>query len=203
MLATFGVGSAHAEPADNSLLVYAVKILQGAEQYTAGDGVYLGSGLVISASHVAGPNRPGVRIAGSNVPAKMIKRGEFPQLDLTLLSIDEEKLPISLRLRRMPLCQRPPWVGQPVINAIPEGTSRSHVISPLLVPPFYRSKFWSVISDVETSGKSGSGVFDAQRNCLLGILSAKITNNNPKKDIGTYFVPASTISAFIPEQYRF
>jgi len=55
-------------------------------------------------------------------------------VDLTLLSIDEQKLPIYLQMRRMPLWEKNPWPGEPVIVAIPEGTARSHIISPLTLP---------------------------------------------------------------------
>jgi hypothetical protein len=95
-------------------------------------------------------------------------------VDLTLLSIDEQKLPVSLRMRRMTLCENPPWVGQPVIVAIPEGTARSHIASPMLVPRNLRAKFSTVIADVASTGNSGSGVFAAGQKCLLGIMSRKI-----------------------------
>jgi hypothetical protein len=205
------LGSAHADPTDDSLRVYAVNIVRNPAQSWPGYGVYLGKGLVITAAHVVGSaahTKPSVRIAGLNLPANAVKEGTFEQVDLTLLSIDEEKLPISLRMRRMPLCQRPPWVGEPVIIAIPESTARSHIMSPLLLPPIYRTKFATVISDVATTGNSGSGVFDAGRKCLLGIMSARIFNrpmgaNAKEKDIAKFFVPASTIAAFIPTEDRF
>ena len=95
-------------------------------------------------------------------------------MDLTLLSIDEQKLPIYLQMRRMPLCENRPWPGEPVIVAIPEGTARSHIMSPALLPSDVRKRFSTVISDVATTGNSGSGVFDAGQKCLLGIMSRKI-----------------------------
>jgi hypothetical protein len=123
--------------------------------------------------------------------------------DLTLLSVDEEKLPVSLRLRRLPLCERPPWPGEPVIVVIPEGTARSHIMSPQLLPANMQTKFSTVISDVATTGNSGSGVFDAGRKCLLGIMSRKIfmgRAGSEEKDIAKYFVPASDIASFIPAE---
>jgi len=63
-----------------------------------------------------------------------------------------------------------------------------------------------VISDVATTGNSGSGVFDAGQKCLLGIMSRKIFTRadaeSEPKDIAKYFVPASTIGKFIPAEYR-
>jgi hypothetical protein len=65
-----------------------------------------------------------VRIARMDLPANAIKEGNFERVDLTLLSFNEEKLPISLQMRRMP-----------VIVAVPEGTARSRIMSPQFLPP--------------------------------------------------------------------
>jgi hypothetical protein len=126
---------------------------------------------------------------------------------LTLLSIDEQKLPIYLQMRRMPLCEKNPWPGEPVIVAIPEGTASSHVISPLALPFKIPRKFSTLISDVASTGNSGSGVFDAGNKCLLGIMSRKLfvkqkgkDAEGQEKDIAKYFVPASIIRTFIPTE---
>jgi hypothetical protein len=111
------------------------------------------------------------------------------------------------RVQDRTLCENAPWVGEPVIVAIPEGISRSRVMSPWLLPPAYRTRFSTVISDVATTGNSGSGVFDAGQKCLLGIMSRKVFTRadaeSEPKDIAKYFVPASTIGKFIPAEYRF
>jgi hypothetical protein len=202
-------GDADAESTDDSLRLYAVDIWQDPPQsWGPGRGVYLGKGLIITAAHVVGSaahTKPSVRIAGLDLPATAIREG--PHVDLTLLSIDEQKLPIYLQMRRMPLCEKAPW---PVIVAVPEGTARSHVMSPQLLFYNMRRRLPTVISDVASTGNSGSGVFDAGNKCLLGIMSRKIyipaNSEDPEskeKDIAKYFVPASTIRAFIPTEYRF
>jgi Trypsin-like peptidase domain len=208
------LGFAHAQPTDDSLCLYAVDIWQDPPQsWGPGRGVYLGKGLVITAAHVVTPvarTKPSVRIAGMDLPATAIREGNFERVDLTLLSIDEQKLPIYLQMRRMPLCDNKPWPGQPVIVAIPESTARSHIMLPSLLPAQYQKRFSTVIRDVATTGNSGSGVFDAGQKCLLGIISLKIyqtpSNEAPEsehRDIAKYFVPASIIRAFIPPEYRF
>jgi hypothetical protein len=207
------LGFAHAQPTDDSLRIYAVDILHDPPQPWTGYGIYLGRGLVITAAHVVGSAshaNPIVRIAGMDLPAKAIKEGSVDRVDLTLLSIDDQKLPIYLQMRRMPLCEKPPWAGEPVIVAVPEGTARSRIMSPQWLPTDVRTKFPTVISDVATTGNSGSGVFDAGHKCLLGIMSKKISvhtisadKESEQKDIAKYFVPASTIRAFIPTDYRF
>ena len=104
----------------------------------------------------------------------------------------------------------PSWPGEPVVVAIPESTARSRILSAQLLPLDVRTKFPTVIRDVATTGNSGSGVFDAGAKCLLGIISKKLfvrrktsDAESEEKDIAKYFVPASTIRAFIPTEYRF
>jgi hypothetical protein len=200
-----------AENADNSLLVYAVNIHQTPMQtWGPGYGIYLGKGLFITAAHVAGRTwftRPKVAIAGTEYPTKVVKAGDFETIDLTLLSVDETRLPSRLALRRNPLCAQPPWPGEPVITVVPEGTARSRIMSPQRLPLSAR-KFDTVISDVAQTGNSGSGVFDAEKKCLLGIMSRKISDYRTDRstgkrelyDIAKYFVPASVIGQFIPAE---
>ena len=202
------LGFAHAQPTDDSLRIYAVNVIQDPPQSWTGYGIYLGKGLVITAAHVVGSaarTKPNVRIAGMDLPARAIREGNFERVDLTLLSVDEQKLPVYLQMRRMPLCDNNPWPGEPVIVAIPEDTARSHIMLPALLAPNVRERFSTVIRDVATTFNSGSGVFDAGQRCLLGIISRKIyvpANSagagSEDRDIAKYFVPASTIRAFIP-----
>jgi hypothetical protein len=190
---------------DDSLLAYSVGVNGGA-------GIYLGKGLVLSVAHVVGGgilNKPKVIIAGQTLVATVVKESPFEQLDLALLEINEEHLPVSLRLRRIPLCQGQPWPGEEVVSLSAQGPVRSRVLSPRGLPAGVK-KFSTVIRDVATTGNSGSGVFDAQRKCLLGIMSRKISQVGMQKSTGTkttvdiakYFVPASTIADFMPAQLR-
>jgi hypothetical protein len=203
------------DAADQSLILYAVHVVRVPKEPWTGTGVYLGKGLVLTAGHVAGAfwNTVDVEIAGKMLPTKVLKRGRFSDVDLALLSIDDEQLPVSIRLRRMPICEQPPRTGEDVIVAIPEGIARSHVIAPARIPKDLDPKFRTAISDVATTGNSGSGVFDATQKCLLGIISAKIQSTETKlenghavkvmHDIAKYFVPAPMISQFIPANYRY
>jgi hypothetical protein len=192
---------ATAQSTDDSLRIYAV--------FVGGlYGVYLGQGLIITAAHVVGDGPARVGIAGLDLPAKVIKSSPFDQLDLALLSIDEEKkLPIGLRLRRMPLCQGVPVVGGKVIVATPRGTARSQIASPNDLPRDVRLRFATSIIHVKSTGNSGSGVFDADKKCLLGIMSRKIQVRSPSgestMDVAKYFVPAAVIRNFIPANNRF
>src|SRR5262249_29860073 len=200
--------SAQVDPGDDSLRLYAVNIVQDPPQSWTGYGIYLGKGLVLTAAHVVGRaarTKPSVRIAGLELPATTIKEGTLDRVDLTLLGIDETQLPVYLRLRRLSLCEGRIWPGQPVIVAVPEAAVRSHIMSSKLLPLDVQTRFPTVIGDVATTGNSGSGVFDAGQKCLLGIMSRKIfirQVNGEQKDIAKYFVPSSTIAAFIPTSYR-
>lgn len=205
------ISTGQAQTEDASLLIYAVNVMHTPAQDWVGYGVYLGRGLVLTAAHVAGrvsETKPVVRIAGLELPAKAVKEGSYERTDLTLLQIDDKQLPINVQMRRMPICVHPLWSGEPVIVAVPEGTARSHIISPTFLPREYRIRFSSAIADVATTGNSGSGVFDLARKCLLGIISRKIQvrindrPDTPTKDIAKYFVPAATIINFIPPEFR-
>jgi S1-C subfamily serine protease len=204
---------AWAEDADNALLLSAVSINQTPEKGRSGTGIYLGKGLVLTASHVVGEaliNRPHVTIAGQDLPARVVKQDTFERSDLALLAIDEGSLPEALQLRRISLCQTPAWPGEDVITVIPEEAVHSRVMSPVWLPLSAR-RFSTVISDVARTGNSGSGVFDAQKRCLLGIMSRKISQTRTRKDTGSretfdiakYFVPASRIAEFMPTDLRF
>ena len=190
---------------DGSLGIYAVGVNGGA-------GVYLGNGLVLSVAHVVGGgivDKPTITIANQKLIATLVKESPFEQLDLALVQFNETSLPVSLRLRRISLCQGKTWPGEQVISLLGQTPVRSYVISPLALPRDVR-RFSTVIRDVATTGNSGTGLFDANRKCLLGVMSRKISQVRVQKDTGAkttvdiakYFVPASTISTFIPARYQ-
>jgi hypothetical protein len=207
-LVGFGAEQSLAIEPDDSLRIYAVNIHQTPMQsWGPGYGIYLGQGLFITAAHVAGRTwltRPKVAIGQREYPTRVVKEGDFEHTDLTLLSVTEDLLPVWLRMRRNRICPTNPRPGQNVITVVPEGIGRSYVLSPDKLPLNVR-KFSTVIADVARTGNSGSGVFDAQRRCLLGIMSRKISQVLPKpeigkpkrRDIAKYFVPALTISEFV------
>ena len=174
----------------------------------SGSGVYLKSGLIVTAAHLtAVEDKMSVHIAGVLLPAKVLKQGS--DVDLSLLLVDEEKLPATIELPQTQLCEAPPWPGDPVIVVDAGHAAQSRIISPQVLPFTWRNKFSTLIADVATTGNSGSGVFDPNHKCLLGIMSRKIylppnsaDPESKEKDIAKYFVPASTIRAFIPSDYR-
>ena len=62
----------------------------------------------------------------------------------------------------------------PVIVVDAGHAEQSRIISPQVLPFTWRNKFSTLIADVATTGNSGSGVFDPNHKCLLGIMSRKI-----------------------------
>jgi Trypsin-like peptidase domain len=183
--------------------VVVAKIMRN-EQDSA-TGIYLKPGLVITAAHLTANWTDNadlsVHIAGTALPAHLVKQGEVEDVDLALFSVDEQKLPERVAQIQTPLCQAPPWPGDQVIVVdIYKGVTRSHIVSPRILPFTSRIKFHTLIGDVASTGDSGSGVFDPNRQCLLGIMSRKYTANG--KDIAKYFVPASEIYDFIPVDRR-
>jgi hypothetical protein len=200
-------------PQDASLLDYSVHIDRTPKQAWPGYGVYLGNGYVITAAHVTAPfagARPKVVVGTVEYPAKLVREGSFEGVDLTLMSIDTANLPSRIRMRRLPLCAKGPAPGENVIVATPEGTARSRVLPPSALPADVRGRFGTTIGDVATTGNSGSGVFDASQQCLLGIVSRKISVRTvragvpgPLVDLAKYFVPVADIKAFLPADVRF
>ena len=204
------------ENPDNSLRIYGIHVVHTPpfKDPFIGYGIYLGQGLVLTASHVVGRvpgySSPRVVIGGKDLPAKVLKQGAPDHTDLALLSVDQTLLPISLQLRRAPLCQFPLQVGISVVVVYPERTVRSQIISPLLIPQEYRSKFPTLINE---SQGSGSGVFSADKKCLIGIMSARVTKfayqgvkgamTMRENGYAGYFVPVSKGSKFISPDYRF
>jgi hypothetical protein len=198
---------------DDSLQIYAANVVHAApfKSPFIGHGIYLGSGKIITAAHVIGrwPLFKNLRvlIAGQDLPAEVIKLSEFDDADLALLSVDQSRLPISLQLRRNPICREPLMPGANVAIVLPEDTTRSQIISPQLIAALYRTKFSSLTKDL---GRSGSGVFSIEKKCLLGIMSRKIPKVSYHKEgrnivaqpdgFAGYFAP---VFDFVPPEFRF
>jgi len=211
MAAAASSEDSHAQYDPQSLRAVAVHVLQDPPQSWTGYGIYLRDGLVITAAHVVGSAahaKPSIRIADQLLTASVLKESPFEKDDLTLLGFNGASLPVSLRLRRTPLCEDGPIADEPVLVAIPEETAPSHVMSPKRLPREYQVRFASVIADVASTGNSGSGVFRAGRRCLLGIMSRKIQvrpngdRAGEMRDLAKYFVPAAAIRSFLPAEFR-
>lgn len=216
VLVLAGYASVRAQITDDSFKVYAVNVVKTPpfEKQFTGYGVYLGQGMVLTAAHVVGHwpvfTHPRVLVAGQDLPAKIIKKGSFQTTDLALLSVDESRLPVNLRLRRNPLCSVPPKIGMQVLDVLPQATSRSQVISPLLIPPALQARYDTLI---DTPKASGSGIFDPERRCLLGIVSARVVKYSYQKKNGHvvwtpngfagYFVSAARIASFLPQGFHY
>ena len=82
--------------------------------------------------------------------------------------------------------------------------TESQIVPPQVLPFTLRTRFSTLIRDVATTGDSGSGVFDPNRKCLLGIISGKLAfhTTEGEKDIAKYFAPAAAIRDFMPVEFR-
>ena len=205
-----------AQSVDDELRVYAVNVVKTVplEKQFTGYGIYLGNGKVITAAHVVGHwpevTRPRVLIGGQDLPAQVLKIGSLETVDLALLSIDPLRLPASLQLRRNPLCKTFPPVRTRMVVVYPDRIVATQIFSPQFIAPQYRASHGSLITEEQSSG---SGVFNAERQCLLGIISQKVRKYSFRREYGRllasangyagYFVPASAIAEFIPSEYRF
>ena len=217
-IATLVVGAtAAAAPSpwlSDELTPFAVHVDRTPKQLWPGYGVYLGNGYVLTAAHVVGRSaetRPQVVVDQRSYAAEVVKEGTFDASDLTLLRVDPQLLPGRLQWRRLTLCRTPPIPGQPVVVVTPEGLASSRVLDPRRLPPDLRRRFPTDIADVDTTGDSGSGVFDARDGCLMGIMSRKIEliHRDPSSfrttrlAIAKYFVPVETIHEFLPPDVQF
>jgi hypothetical protein len=201
---------------DDAFKVYAVNVVHTTpfREPFVGYGIYLGAGMIITAAHVVGSwpalTNPRVLIAGADLPATVIKHGSVDQVDLALLAVDEFQLPMSLRLRRNPLCARPASPGTRVVDVTPERVTSLQIISPNQIAQPLRPKYDTLVDDEQISG---SGIFHADKKCLLGIISKKIEKyayRNVKgrptvvpSGFAGYFVPAAKIGEFIPPNLKF
>ncbi len=205
-----------AQTPGQSLEVYAVNVVKNApfEKQYVGFGIYLEGGYVLTAAHVVGHwaliTHPRVWVAHQDLPAVVVKEGSFEQTDLALLSIDQTNLPVSLRLRRDPLCKQPPIVGMKVIDVTPgKIITDLQIVSSRSIPLDLQRRFDTLIDRPQASG---SGIFDAERKCLLGIVSAKVLKFGYKYPLGKpswqpngyagYFVSATKIDAFLPRDLQ-
>ena len=112
------LASAQALPDDADLKLFSAYIDRTPPQSWPGFVVYLGNGLILPQNTSPGTSRvqsPTKLSAGQDLPAALVKEGNFEDMDLTLLSIDLTKLPIRLQMRRMPLCTTPPFAGETVV----------------------------------------------------------------------------------------
>ena len=215
--AAFLSTAANAQVADEPLSIYAATILITPplkEEFIA-NGVYLGNGAIITAAHAIGHwaslKKPRVIIAGQTLPAKIIKEGAADQTDLSILSVDPTRLPFGLGLRRNPLCKQPSVIGQKVVVVGAQQTNRSRILSPAFIEPSLRKTYTTLISDL--AGTSGSGVFDARKGCMFGIITKKITKFEYRLEEGAvvteenglagYFIPAPEVRDFLPAELRF
>jgi hypothetical protein len=176
---------------------FAIEFLRGMPRSVGGVGIYLGTGFAITAAHVTGQYSGLVRVGGEDVPASLIKFGA-PAVDLALFRLPNAKLPSNLQDVSVQLCtEQPPPGTAAVLVTGPDRITDTSLADPAMLYPESRAKLGTMITDVETSGRSGSGVFQADKKCLLGIASALVTNTATQKAVGTFYVPAATIRAFL------
>jgi hypothetical protein len=205
-----------AQEPEESLRAYAVYIVKTPplRPPVTGYGIYLGGNAVISAAHVVGRwplfTRPRVIVGDLDLPATVIKMGFADNVDLTLLTVDEARLPLSMRMRRNPICKTPPVPGEKAFGVIPDKVVPTQILSPLSVSPVYRQEYNTLTTEVVTG--SGSGIFRASTKCLLGIMSRSVprliisrSDDDAPAELpqAGYFIPAAKILEFLPKEFHF
>ncbi len=168
---------ARSQDIDDSLKVYGVHVDRTPGQSWTGLGIYLGQGIVLTPAHVSGLGfwrPPRVDIAGKLYPTRVLKDGHFHRVDLTLLSVDVNELPVSLGLRRLPPCPDPSWPNEQVVLVTQENAVRASVVPPSRLPGGIRSAYRTAVGLAPETGGSGSAVIDANKRCLVGMITRTI-----------------------------
>lgn len=178
---------------------------------TGNAGVFLGRSWVLTAAHVAQLHEPGeklyIQAAGQLIPARLVKAGNFDKTDVTLLEVSPGDVPRQMRgLPLLAPCAHPSLPGTHMLVVEPGNIAYSVVVSADVLPPDVPGRFDSLIRDVDMTGNSGAALFDQDRGCLAGIMSARIDRFGPdgtggrvKKPVAKYFVPAARIGLFLTE----
>jgi hypothetical protein len=174
-------------------------------------GIFLGKIWILTAAHVAQRHTPGdtlhIEVAGRLIDARLVKAGSFDKTDVSLLEVSPDDVPQPMRsLPLLAPCRHPVLPGTRILVVEPGNISYSSVIAADILPPDVPRRFDSLIRDVDTTGNSGSALFDLDRGCLAGIMSARIDLLGPdgpggrvKQPVAKYFVPAAKISIFLKE----
>jgi len=197
---------------DRYAVIIARSPLVGSKKSISGAGIYLGHGAVLTAAHVAGRlsdlRQIFVLIKTRTIPARVVKVGSLDTVDIALLHVDAGDLPTAFSdLPSLPLCVDEPVPGQTVLVIAPGNAKATQIAPTTAIPPNLRSKLPTLIRDVYATGNSGSGVFDPELGCLMGIVSQKIESeslamegNLPaihRQGLAKYFVSASAIRGFL------
>ena len=123
-----------AEDPDESLRIYAVTVvgLPAFKSPSIAVGIYLGRGLILTPASVVGhypfAASPHVLIAGEDLLAKIVKIDSSEQTNLALLSVDQQQLPIPIRLRQTPLCPEPITVWTQCCGETRRSAARQHLL---------------------------------------------------------------------------
>jgi hypothetical protein len=177
----------------------------------SGAGIYLGAGKFLTASHLVRPieiEGPVIVFDHKPLTSRVVKRGAYEDVDVTLLTVDQYLLPKELRkLSEIKLCPDDPIPGETVTVVAPGNVTNSIIVPSSVLGPQLATKLPTLIRDVYTTGNSGAGVFDPDLGCLMGIMSRKIERSywqevngvrtEMKEGIAKYFVSTKMIRAFL------
>ena len=184
---------------------YVVMIKANDKEWGWSSGIYLGKGFVLTAAHVIGGSvKADILAASAFIPGEVVKNGDYDEDDVSLIRIDPSLLPPSIRSApNVLLCKSMIPIGREVVVVDEHGSVLSNTVAPDALPNGVKWKLSSLIEDVEHSGNSGSGVFDPEENCLLGIMSRRIKWQIKLDNDGSsaykylkYFVPSDQIKSF-------
>ena len=176
-----------------------------------GGGTYLFSGYVATAAHVMDHHlliAPDVYLrSGEKQAAGVMAVGNREVADAAILRLDPDKLPGDLaKLPPLHVCDNDPHVGQTVAVVL-DGVQREAEVEKF--PDEYGGARLIVAGG--HPGVSGSGVFDPEHRCLIGVVSRGVREREYTPDgktllaerfLGLSFAPASKIVKVSSGQYE-
>ena len=166
--------------------------------------MYLGNGLVITAAHVPGnfeDTKPHVLIGGEDRPQVLVRQGSLDGVDLTLLSVDPNALPVRMRMRRLPLCETAPVRGRKRRCRHTGKRGSLPCPSPPAVPEASAGAVCNCHRRRRDDRQFGFGSDRLRQTCLLGIISRKISIRRPGVHVGARRRPGTSPSISCLSRY--
>jgi S1-C subfamily serine protease len=193
-----------APPTPSALGVHVQKAAGDGVHFSHGQGIYIGGGLVLTAAHVVNydPAHPGVtiRLDGALVRGEVIFDSLQKDTDLALIKLEASALSAKRRQQAyVAVCAR---------NAAPERKV-------LVVQELDVKQSVTLDAPLRTIGKdgtnilmmpvrpgnSGTGVFDQESGCLLGVVLQEAGGalDGRRLDDVAIFSPSSSIAPFLED----
>ena len=173
------------------------------KHFSQGSGIFLGSGLVLTAAHVVQVNPNDARVTiildSRAYQGVVVFDGHQENLDLALVRTNVQSLPIRRQIQApVPVCEANPAPNQPVTVSSMGTVTSAATISSAVSTDGQSGTWTNLLSTAYHHGNSGGGVFSSQKGCLWGIITLELSGNVNGHFVDmTAFIPATKIAEFL------